>query len=169
MKHDNTMNDNISDDFRPMRRFKQQLPDEECVAVLYEAYRGFLSVIGENGYPYAFPINFLYSDGHIYFHCALEGHKMDAVKANDKVCFTVIDQPVQEPGDWWYHVRSVICFGRIAVVDDDKDRMARLRQLGGKYFPEGYDMDTDMRQNAPRAAVLDMTITHMSGKRVREK
>ena len=98
----------------------------------------------------------------------LEGHKMDAVKANDKVCFTVIDQPVQEPGDWWYHVRSVICFGRIAVVDDDRERMARLRQFGAKYFPEGYDMEADIRQNAPRAAVLDMTITHMSGKRVKE-
>ena len=29
-----------------MHRFKQQLPDEECVAILNEAYRGFLSVVG---------------------------------------------------------------------------------------------------------------------------
>lgn len=152
-----------------MRRFKQQMPDEECVAVLTEACRGFLSVNGENGYPYTIPINFLYADGHIYFHCALEGHKMDAVKASDKVCFTVIDQPVQEPGAWWYHVRSVVCFGSARVVDDNEERIARLRQLGGKYFPEGYDIDADLQRNGPRAAILDMEITHMSGKRVNEK
>ena len=38
-------------EFRPMRRFKQQLPDEECVAILNEAYRGFLSVVGDGGCP----------------------------------------------------------------------------------------------------------------------
>ena len=94
---------------------------------------------------------------------------MDAVKANDKVCFTVIDNPVKEEGDWWYHVRSVVCFGRVTVVEDEKERNTKLRLLGGKYFPEGYDINGDMQKNAPHAAVLDMRIVHMTGKRVREK
>ena len=67
--------------FRPMRRFKQELPAEECREILTQAYRGTLSVLGDSGYPYALPINFLYADGHTWFHCALEGHKMDAVEA----------------------------------------------------------------------------------------
>ena len=44
--------------FRPMRRSKQQLPEQECVDILNNAYRGFLSVIGDGGYPYTIPINF---------------------------------------------------------------------------------------------------------------
>ena len=61
------MNDTVvQETFRPMRRSKQQLPNEECVAILTDAYRGFLSVVGENGCPYAVPLNFVYSDGHIY-------------------------------------------------------------------------------------------------------
>ena len=155
--------------FRPMRRFKQELPEQECQEILTHAYRGFLSVIGDGGYPYALPINFLYADGHIWFHCALEGHKMDAIKACDKACFTVIDQPVKEENDWWYHVRSVICFGRVRVISDDAERLAMLRKLGSKYFPEGYDIEADMTKNGPRAAMLDFEIEHMSGKRVREK
>ena len=155
-------------EFRPMRRFKQQLPDEECEAILKEAYRGFLSIVGDGGYPYTIPINFVYADGHIYFHCALEGHKMDALKACNKVCFTVIDQPVQEPGDWWYHVRSVICFGRISFVEDAEEHLSKLRLIGGKYFPEGYDMDGDIQKNGHQAAILDMRIEHMTGKRVKE-
>lgn len=155
--------------FRPMRRFKQALPEQECREILTRAFRGILSVIGDGGYPYALPINFLYADGHFWFHCALEGHKMDAIKACDKACFTVYDEPVKEENDWWYHVKSVICFGRIRIVTDEAERMTRFRQFGAKYFPEGYDIDSDMMKNGPRAAVLDFEIEHMSGKRVKEK
>ncbi|MBQ7751316.1 MAG: pyridoxamine 5'-phosphate oxidase family protein [Bacteroidales bacterium] len=152
-----------------MRRFKQQLPEEECVEILQKAYRGFLSVIGDGGYPYSVPINFLYKEGKLFFHCAVDGHKLDAIRVDDKACFTVIDEPQREPGDWWYHVRSVICFGRVHVLEDDDEKDSRLRQLGAKYFPDGYDMEADMQRNAPRAQVLVFSIEHMTGKRVREK
>lgn len=152
-----------------MRRFKQALPEQECQEIVKNAYRGMLAVLGDGGYPYALPINFVYADGHIWFHCAREGHKMDAIRACDKACFTVIDEPVKEENDWWYHVRSVICFGRIQEVSDNAVRLARLRQLGAKYFPEGYDLESDMTKNGPQAAVLDFVVEHMSGKRVKEK
>jgi len=156
-------------DFRPMRRFKQALPPEECTAILETAYRGFLSVIGDGGYPYTVPINFVFTDGKLYFHCAREGHKLDAIRSCDKACFTVIDDPVKEPDSWWYHVRSVICFGRIAILESGEEHDRRLVELGKKYFPDGYDIDTDMKRNAPRAEVLKFTIEHISGKKVREK
>ena len=152
-----------------MRRFKQQLPDEESAAILQSAKRGFLSVIGDGGYPYSVPINFVFEDGRIYFHCAREGHKLDAIRACDKACFTVLDEPEKEPGDWWYHVRSVICFGRVKPIADDKERLCRLRSLGRKYFPDGYDTESDIVRNGPKAEILEFTIEHMSGKAVREK
>ena len=72
-------------EFRQMRRFKQAASQEECEAVLAAAPRGVLAVHGENGYPYGLPINYVYAGGKIYFHCAKAGHKLDAVRANDKV------------------------------------------------------------------------------------
>ena len=155
--------------FRPLRRAKQALPEEACFRILENAYRGFLSVIGDGGYPYTVPINFVFEDGKLYFHCAKEGHKLDALRACDKACFTVLDEPEKEPGDWWYHVKSVICFGRVRVLTDDADRMDRLRSLGSKYFPEGYDTEADIRKNGLRAEMLEFTIDHLSGKAVREK
>jgi len=155
--------------FRPMRRSGQQLPEGECLEILTDGYRGFLSVIGEGGYPYCVPINYVFADGTIWFHSALTGHKLDALQACDKACFTVLAEPVREPGDWWYHVRSVICFGRVKMISDEQERLVRLRQLGEKYFPEGYDIAGDLVKNGPRAAVLGFTIDHMSGKRVKEK
>ena len=154
--------------FRPMRRFKQQLPMEECAAILQKAYRGFLSINGDDGYPYTIPMNFLYTDNHIYFHSAIRGHKIDAINRSPKACFTVIDEPVKEENDWWYHVQSVICFGQIHIIDNEDERIQRLRQFGKKYFPDNYDIHKELKQNAPHATVLDFCIEHITGKRVKE-
>ena len=64
---------------------------------------------------------YLLKRGHIYFHSALEGHKIDAVRSSPEACFTVIDEPVKEENDWWFHVRSVICFGNSVRSTFPKD------------------------------------------------
>lgn len=65
--------------FRPMRRWKQQLSDEDCIAILKNEPRGILSVLGDDGYPYGIPMNHWYceADGKLYFHGAKTGHKID--------------------------------------------------------------------------------------------
>ena len=156
-------------EFRPLRRLKQVASAQECEAVLASAQRGILAVHGENGYPYGVPINFLYLDGRIYFHCAKTGHKLDAIRADEKVCFTVLSEPVRNPGEWWNCFTSVICFGRISEVTDEREIDRLLRLIGDKYFPEGYDLEGDMAKNARNALILGITIDHMSGKHVREK
>ena len=156
-------------DFRPLRRFKQAASEEECLSLLRSAPRGILSVIGENGYPYGLPINFIYQDGKVYFHCAKEGHKLDAIRARDKVCFTILSEPVRNEGEWWYCISSVIVFGRIGEVTDRSKAEAILRSLAAKYFPAGYDIETDIQRNGPRALILELTVDHVSGKHVREK
>ena len=155
--------------FRPMRRFKQQMTDEACIALLQKAPRGVLAVLGDGGYPYTVPLDFVYDNGKIYFHCAKEGHKLDAIRACDKVSFCVLSEGVKEPDSWWYHFESVVCFGRIHIVEEPARKNAFLRLLGAKYFPQSYDIDADMAQDAPNAFVLELQIEHMSGKRVREK
>ena len=64
---------------------------------------------------------------------------------------------------------TVICFGRIAELTDEQEKDRRLRQIGAKYFPEGYDLEKDMARNASNALIMEITIDHMSGKHVREK
>ena len=77
--------------FRPMRRFKQQLTQEECVEILNNEVRGVLSVLGDDDYPYGIPIDFYYNqqENKIYFHGAKEGHKTDSIKKHNKVSFCV--------------------------------------------------------------------------------
>ena len=73
--------------FREMRRKRQQLSPEETEAVLDRCSSGTLAVLGDDGYPYAVPLSYVRHEGRIYFHCAKSGHKLDAIRACDKVCF----------------------------------------------------------------------------------
>lgn len=155
--------------FRPMRRFKQQLTEQECLAILTNEPRGVLSLIGDGGYPYGVPLDFVYDDGCLYFHSALSGHKLDAVKACDKASFCVLDKGRKPDDDWAYYFNSVIVFGRIRIVDDAEEKLNRLKQLGLKYYPTVGEVNEEIRKDADRCHILALTIEHMTGKRVHER
>ena len=157
------------DEFRPLRRFRQAASETECVELLHSAQRGVLSVLGDGGYPYGVPLNFVYEKGKLYFHCAVKGHKLDALRACEKASFCVLSEPTRNPDEWWNCFTSVICFGWVKEITDPKEHDRLLRLLGKKYFPEGYDLEADMVKNGPRALVLELTIEHMTGKHIREK
>lgn len=78
--------------FRLMRRGRQALPPKECREILSRGTCGVLSVLGDGGYPYGVPLSYVYDGESIYFHCAKEGHKLDAIRQNDKVSFCVVGQ-----------------------------------------------------------------------------
>ena len=156
--------------FRNVVRKKQKLSEQECIEILKNEKRGVLSVIGDDGYPYGLPINHFYDErnGLIYFHSGKTGYKIDAMNSCDKVSFCVLSEGVKEENDWWYHFTSVICFGRMSEVTEQEEAYRCLRLLGRKYMPTVEMVEEDMEKNAARAAVLKLTVEHMTGKHVKE-
>ena len=73
--------------FRTIRKKKNEISIDTAKALLQSSRRGVLAVNGDDGYPYAIPINYVYDDDaqKIYFHGARVGHKVDALRACDKV------------------------------------------------------------------------------------
>ena len=156
--------------FRPMRRTKQEVSREECVRILTDEKRAVLSVNGDDGYPYGVPVNFWYDAeaDRIYFHCAKSGHKLDAMTANDKVCFTVWNSGCQKE-DWSYYVTSVIVFGRARVMTDETEMREKIRKFGMKYYPSAEEVDEEIRKDFARVNFIEISIDHMTGKLMHEK
>ena len=156
--------------FRPMRRFKQQISDEECREVLTSEPRGVLSVTGDEGYPYGIPMDHWYSesDNKIYFHCAKEGHKLDAIRACDKVSYCVMDKGYRKEGEWALNIRSVIVFGRIRIVEDEEKRAEIGTNLCRKFTDDESYIEHEVRNALPRALCLELTPEHITGKLVNE-
>ncbi len=160
--------------FREMRRSSQLLSHEKCVEVLTCARRGVLSVLGDEGYPYGIPINFVYDPtcgelGSIFFHLAPEGHKLDAMRACDKVSFCTMDEGFRNEGEWWWYVNSVVCFCRASIIEDPQRKHDALVALAKKYFPPSVDIEGDIAKNGHRIHMAELTIEHMTGKIVQEK
>lgn len=156
--------------FRELRRFKQKLTEEECIEVLGSQLRGVLSVMGDDGYPYAFPINHWYSreDGKIYFHSGPGGHKLDSIENCDKVSFCVYDEGYRKEGDWALNIKSVIVFGKIKVMEDKEKGLWAVRQLSYKFTKDDKYIDDDIVRNGNRVVMLELTPEHITGKLVNE-
>lgn len=156
--------------FRKMRRFKQQLDDSECIAVLKTETRGVLSLVGDNGYPYAVPMNHWYceEDGKLYFHGAREGQKIDLIKENNKVCYTVYDKGYRKDGEWSLNVKSVIILGEITPVTDGEKAKKICTALCRKFTDDEEYLKKELESALLRVLCLELTPVHMTGKLVNE-
>ena len=157
--------------FREMRRIKQELPLEEAKSLLMKNKRGVLSFNGEDDYPYAIPINFLYDEeeNKIYFHGAKTGYKLDCIKKNNKACVvTYGDQELSENG-WSYYLKSLVAFGEIEIIEDRDLAAKKLIELASRYFPSMEEINQVMERSFKNALVYSLNIQHMTCKRVHEK
>ncbi len=151
--------------FRAMRRKRQQLSEEESIRILQESTAGTLALLGDDGYPYAVPISYVYADGRLYFHSALSGHKVDAIRKCEKASFCVIAQDEVHPEKHTTFYRSVIAFGRIHIVEDEQERLASARMLGNRYNPNQEEaLQKELEKGLSRMLVIRFDIEHLTGK-----
>ena len=152
-------------EFRPFRRKRQLLSEEERQQILSNASSGVLCLIGDGGYPYGVPMSYVYSNGKLYFHSAPTGHKIDAVTNNEKASFTVIAKDELHPQEFTTYFRSVIAFGRTRLIDNNEEKMTAIRELCNRYHShneEGFQKEVE--KDFHRMAMIEMTIEHLTGK-----
>lgn len=157
--------------FRAMRRKKNEISVEAAKELLRTCMRAAFSVIGDDGYPYTVPIDFVYDEpeGRIYFHGAKRGHKIDSIRACDKVCFTCWDDGVRDEGDWAYRVSSCVVFGRARLIEDPALTEEKTRMLALRYYPSAEEAEEELRRDIKAVQLVAIDIEHISGKRIHEK
>lgn len=148
-----------------MRRFRQQLTDRECEEILRATTAGVLALCGDDKQPYGVPLSHVYDNGKLYFHSALNGHKLDLIKQNDNACFSIIALDEIHPERFTTYFRSVMVFGKIRIVTDDSEKMHILEKLGRRcnpQDPEGLSKEIDA--GFKRCVALEFSIEKMTGK-----
>ncbi len=152
-----------------MRRFKQELTEEESIEILCTTTAGVLSLCGIDGRPYGVPLSHVYNDGKLYFHSALVGHKMDLIRQNENVCFTVIAKDEIHPERFTTYFQSVIASGKIRIVDDEEEKLHILEALGRRCNPRDEEALTkELKNGTSRCHALEMTIQSLTGKQAIE-
>lgn len=154
--------------FRKIRKIKNEIDKDAVDSLLRSCRRGVLSMNGEDGYPYAIPVNYYYDEANqkIYFHGAKAGYKVDCLNRNDKVCFTVFGNESIKDLEWAPYVQSVVVFGRCHLVDTNNEV---LKTFMMKYYPNVDLVDKVIEEDSKFVQMYEISIEHKSGKQVQEK
>ena len=148
-----------------MRRNRQQLSREECERILGRGTSGVLALAGDGGYPYAVPLSYVYAEGAIIFHSAMQGHKVDAIRRDSRCSFCVIEQDEVKPAEFTTYFRSVIAFGRISILENTDEKVQALRLLGRRYSPgDESGLQHEIDKSLDHVLLLRLDIDHLSGK-----
>lgn len=151
--------------FRELRRKKQLLSAAETIEILQSCTSGVLAVSGDNDYPYAVPLSFVYKDGKLFFHFAKAGHKIDSIEKNNKVSFCVIKTDDVQQKTFTTHFRSVIVFGRARFLTEDSEKKYALECLVEKYSPDYVvEGQAEIKREWKKVCVAEVKIEHMTGK-----
>ncbi len=149
----------------------------EIDAILKRCRVGRMATNGADGYPYITPVNYVYLDGSIYFHCSRAGEKLDNLRRDPRVCFEVdiplayldLDYYGEMPEickvHQFYH--CVIMRGKAEVVADLAEKIAALTALVASHEPEGrrFQEITAESEAVGLCEVVAIRIERMSGKR----
>ena len=152
-----------------MRRFKQQLMENETLELLCRSTSGVLSLCGDDGMPYGVPLSHVFDDGKLYFHSALMGHKVDIIRQNPNASFTVIAKDEIHPERYTTYFQSVIAFGKVRIIEDEHRKREILEILGRRCNPSDSEgLSKEIKTGINRCLVLEMSVDLLTGKQAIE-
>ncbi len=150
--------------YRQIRRKDRVWDGASAERLLETAEYGFLA-LSDGGAGYGVPISFVKSGAKIYFHCAPEGRKLDAIGAGAEASFCAVGKTRVIPGKFTTAYESAMAQGRISLCVCEEERLEALRLLVKKYSPDFEEVaEKYIAASKSRTAVLRLDIRHISGK-----
>lgn len=158
-----------------MRRKYAEITDvNEIVRILSATNIGRMATIDSQGYPYIIPVNFVFHEGCVYFHCALQGEKLDNLTRNPKVCFeadvplaylAVDFTPEKDPCCTHQYYHCVIIRGLARVLPDGELKTTALNLLMVKHEGNSdFSAITEQHVKYKMCNVVEVKPERMTGK-----
>jgi nitroimidazol reductase NimA-like FMN-containing flavoprotein (pyridoxamine 5'-phosphate oxidase superfamily) len=147
-----------------VRRKDREISIEMATQLLAEGEYGFLATVGADGQAYGVPLNYVFKNNCLYFHCALEGHKLDNIRANNKVSFCVVGRAKVIPEKFTTAYESAVAFGTASEVQGNEKHEAMLSLLekySHEFMEEG---KKTIDKYIKITTVIKIDIRHITGK-----
>lgn len=148
-----------------MRKKSREMDAAWALEVMDKAPYMTVSMTDLNGMPYAVPLSLARTDEQtFYFHCAMEGKKLDILRINPQVCLTAVSKckPTVGPkdGSFTLEFKSAMAFGRAEIVTDDTEKRAALRAICQRFLPGHMDaFEAAVERSMSRTAIVRITLT----------
>lgn len=149
---------------RNVRRKDREIGAHEAIELLTHCAYGVLSTVGKDDHPYGVPLSYVYRDNRIYFHCALNGHKIENIENNPQVSFCIVGKTKVLPEKFGTEYESAMAFG-IASEVSGAERFDALLLFLEKYTPGFIEEGKKyIRRKDQATRVFKIEIDHISGK-----
>ena len=116
-----------------MRRKDRERDFEFGLKVIDECEYGTVAIQGAE--PYCLPLSIVRVGEDLYFHCALEGKKLDLLRKNNAVWVSFVGENLAATDDFTTYFRSAMVKGTASEVTEEAEKIAALRALCEKLTP----------------------------------
>ena len=150
---------------RNMRRKDREKPRDFALAVVDNCAYSVMATVNPDGSPYCIPL-FMAREGEwLYFHCAMEGHKIDNLRAENRVCVTCVGEQKPIPGTFSIEFESAVIFGAASEVTEREEKIHALELISRRYMPDNMAaFDDAIKRQLDVTAVWKIHIDGIKGK-----
>ncbi|MBR1401900.1 MAG: pyridoxamine 5'-phosphate oxidase family protein [Prevotella sp.] len=147
-----------------MRRSSRQMDEAFALEVLDKAPYVTVSFTRPDGSPYGVPLSLARTDDEtFYFHCAMEGEKLDCIAANPVVALSAVTRctPTVGPkdGSFTLQYKSAMAIGKAEMVTEREEKVEALRAICQRFLPHHMEaFDDAIERSIERTAVVKITL-----------
>ena len=148
-----------------MRKASRAMDATFALEVLDKAPYVTVSFTKPDGTPYGVPLSLARTDDKtFYFHCAMEGEKLDCIAVNPMVALSAVTRctPTVGPkdGSFTLQYKSAMAVGKAEIVTDKDEKIEALRAICLRFLPHHMDaFDDAISRSLERTAVVKITLT----------
>ena len=149
-----------------MRRKDRETDKNFALEVIDRCEYGVLAMSRLNGEPYCIPLSIVRRNSYIYFHCAMEGEKIENLRHSQKVCMTCVGNVKSIESKFTTSYESAVIFGTAEEVSENNEKIEALRLICQKYAPTNMDnFDDAIDRSLSRTGIWKVKIETVTGKR----
>ena len=148
-----------------MRRKDRELTKDSALEIVDKCLYSVMATVNPGGDPYCIPLSMARDGEWLYFHSAKEGHKIDNIRHNNRVCVTCVGDLRTVPGKFSLFFESAVINGTAFEITDREEMIHALRIISLRYTPAIMDkFDDEIQKNLDKTAVWKISINGISGK-----
>ena len=150
----------------PIRRKDREMPRNFALTIADTCAFSVMATVNPDGTPYCIPLSLARESEWLYFHCTREGHKIDNLRHQNRVCISCVGNVKVIPGEFSIEYESAIITGVASEVTVSEEKIHALELISRRYTPENMaDFDNAIRRSLDITAIWKIHIDEISGKR----
>lgn len=149
-----------------MRRKDREMDTDFAWKIVDKCEYAVLAMADMGGSPYCIPISICRDGSFVYFHCALQGKKLDLLRGNPKVCLTCVGDTHRMADKFSTEYESAVIMGTASEVLQDCEKIHALQLLCERHTP------TNMRafeeavvRSLSNTGIWKINVSQITGKR----